>query len=199
MSEHLVSWIHSEWGYINCCQKIKDRLGPIKAGLVCLLSLADAVHPEGTPWILLGLDPGTFLCSKLQCFGLSGRCVHHWNCVHMIHIHPLLMFCPMCSLSLFFLNHLRVNCRHRALWGILKNFKGLSKNQFILRSCQTEMVRNALLIGAGERLTQRKGGRKARKLIDCSFSICLIWKSFIGCLWWLSLDFEVSTLRPVHT
>ena len=34
------------------------RLGPIKAGLTCLLSLANAVHPEGTPWILLGLDPG---------------------------------------------------------------------------------------------------------------------------------------------
>ena len=109
-----------------------------------------------------------------------------------------LCFAP-CARSLFFINHLRVNCRHCALWGILKNFKGLSKNQFILSSCQTETVRNALLIGAGERLTQRKGGRKARKLIDCSFSICLIWKSFIGCLWWLSLDFEVSTLRPVHT
>ena len=37
------------------------RLGPTKAGLMCLLSLIDAVHPEGTPWILLGLDPGTML------------------------------------------------------------------------------------------------------------------------------------------
>ena len=36
------------------------RLGPIKAGLTCLLSLTDAIHPEGTPWILLGLDPGSF-------------------------------------------------------------------------------------------------------------------------------------------
>ena len=34
------------------------RLGPIKAGLKCPLSLADAVHPEGTPWILPRLDPG---------------------------------------------------------------------------------------------------------------------------------------------
>ena len=25
---------------------------------VCLSSLTDAVHPEGSPWILLGLDPG---------------------------------------------------------------------------------------------------------------------------------------------
>ena len=42
------------------------RLGPIKAGLTCLLSLslslslAYAVHPEGTPWILPRLDPGTY-------------------------------------------------------------------------------------------------------------------------------------------
>ena len=43
------------------CQKVKHRLGPIKAGLTCLLSLslADAIHPEGTPWILPGLDPGS--------------------------------------------------------------------------------------------------------------------------------------------
>ena len=61
MSKHLVSWIHSEWGYISCCQKIKDGLGPIKADLTCLLSLADAVHPEGTPWILPRLGPGTML------------------------------------------------------------------------------------------------------------------------------------------
>ena len=40
------------------------RLGPIKAGLTCLLSLTDAIHPEGTPWILLGLDPGSFLQNK---------------------------------------------------------------------------------------------------------------------------------------
>ena len=26
---------------------------------MCLLSLADAIHPEVTPWILLGLDPGS--------------------------------------------------------------------------------------------------------------------------------------------
>ena len=26
---------------------------------MCPLSLADAVHPEGTPWILPRLDPGT--------------------------------------------------------------------------------------------------------------------------------------------
>ena len=26
--------------------------------LVSLSSLTDAVHPKGTPWILLGLDPG---------------------------------------------------------------------------------------------------------------------------------------------
>ena len=37
------------------------RLGPIKAGLMCLLSLADTVHPEGTPWILPRLDPGTLV------------------------------------------------------------------------------------------------------------------------------------------
>ena len=35
------------------------RLGPIKASLTCLLSLSpDAVHPEGTPWILPRLHPG---------------------------------------------------------------------------------------------------------------------------------------------
>ena len=36
------------------------RLVPIKAGLTCILSLslADSVHPEGTPWILPRLDPG---------------------------------------------------------------------------------------------------------------------------------------------
>ena len=34
------------------------RLGPIKVGLTCLLSLADAIHPEGNPWILPRLDPG---------------------------------------------------------------------------------------------------------------------------------------------
>ena len=37
---------------------LPHRLGPIKAGLTCLLSLANAVHPEGTPWILPRLDPG---------------------------------------------------------------------------------------------------------------------------------------------
>ena len=42
------------------------RLGPIKAGLTCLLSLADAVHPEGTPWILRRLDPGTAPITPLQ-------------------------------------------------------------------------------------------------------------------------------------
>ena len=47
-------------GYKTGCQKVKRRLGPIKAGLMYLLSLspADAVHPEGTPWILTSLDPG---------------------------------------------------------------------------------------------------------------------------------------------
>ena len=34
------------------------RLDPIKAGLTCLLSLAYAINPEGTPWILPRLDPG---------------------------------------------------------------------------------------------------------------------------------------------
>ena len=38
------------------------RLGPIKAGLTCLLSLSlslsNAIHPEGTPWILQRLDSG---------------------------------------------------------------------------------------------------------------------------------------------
>ena len=34
------------------------RFDPIKAGLMCLLSLADAVHPECSPWILPRLDPG---------------------------------------------------------------------------------------------------------------------------------------------
>ena len=44
---------------------LPHRLGPIKAGLTCLpslslsLSLADAVYPEGIPWILPRLDPGT--------------------------------------------------------------------------------------------------------------------------------------------
>ena len=41
---------------------LPHRLGPIKAGLTCLLSLslslADTVHPEGIPWILPRLDPG---------------------------------------------------------------------------------------------------------------------------------------------
>ena len=48
------------------------RLGPIKAGLMCLLSLslADAVHPKGTPWILPRLDPGTLV----QCTtSISGQ------------------------------------------------------------------------------------------------------------------------------
>ena len=38
------------------------RLGPVTAGLMCLLSLADAVHPEGTPWILPRVDPGRCVC-----------------------------------------------------------------------------------------------------------------------------------------
>ena len=42
------------------------RLGPIKAGLTCLLSLADPVHPEGTPWILRRLDPATAPSTPLQ-------------------------------------------------------------------------------------------------------------------------------------
>ena len=32
---------------------------------VSSLSLADAVHPEGTPWILPRLDPGSFWCQVL--------------------------------------------------------------------------------------------------------------------------------------
>ena len=34
-------------------------------------SLADAVHPEGTPWILLRLDPGTHRCMGLPLDYLS--------------------------------------------------------------------------------------------------------------------------------
>ena len=34
------------------------------------LSLADAVHPEGTPWILPRLDPGTNCCF-LTCIQIS--------------------------------------------------------------------------------------------------------------------------------
>ena len=32
-------------------------LHPPQSGLSLSLFLTDAVHPEGTPWILLGLDP----------------------------------------------------------------------------------------------------------------------------------------------
>ena len=39
---------------------LPHRLGPIKAGLTCLLSLANAIHPESIPWILLRLDPGIY-------------------------------------------------------------------------------------------------------------------------------------------
>ena len=46
---------------------LSRRLGPIKASLTCLLSLADAVHPEGTPWILPRLDPGIkYLKTKIK-------------------------------------------------------------------------------------------------------------------------------------
>ena len=43
---------------------LPPRLDPIKACLTCLLSLADAVHPEGTPWVLTRLDPSRWLFSS---------------------------------------------------------------------------------------------------------------------------------------
>ena len=43
---------------------LPHRLGPIKDGLTCLLSLSlsltNAVHPEGISWILPSLDPGSY-------------------------------------------------------------------------------------------------------------------------------------------
>ena len=60
MSKHVVPWKHSVKGYKTGCQQVKHRFGPIKAGLTCL-SLADAVHPEGTPWILPRLDPDSLI------------------------------------------------------------------------------------------------------------------------------------------
>ena len=39
MSKHLVPWKCSVKGYKTGCQKVKHRFGPIKAGLMCLLSL----------------------------------------------------------------------------------------------------------------------------------------------------------------
>ena len=41
------------------------RLGPIKAGLN-VSSLTDAVHREGTPWILPRLDPGNLMFFRLN-------------------------------------------------------------------------------------------------------------------------------------
>ena len=39
MSKHLIPWKRSVKGYKTGCQKVKHRLGPIKDGLTCLLSL----------------------------------------------------------------------------------------------------------------------------------------------------------------
>ena len=60
MSKHLVPWKRSVKGYKTCCQKVKHRLGP--------LSLADAVHPEGTPWILPRLAPGRYWSTEWAHF-----------------------------------------------------------------------------------------------------------------------------------
>ena len=49
--------LHPASGHsLSLSLSLPRRLGPIKARLMCLLSLADAVHPEGTPWILPRLD-----------------------------------------------------------------------------------------------------------------------------------------------
>ena len=59
------------------------RLGPIKAGLTCLLSLslslslANAVHPEGIPWILPRLDRG-----RPQSMGPQRSDTTKWLKVH---------------------------------------------------------------------------------------------------------------------
>ena len=52
MSKHLVPWKRSVKGYKTGCQKVKHRFGPIKAGLMCLLSLSP------TPFILV-VPPGS--------------------------------------------------------------------------------------------------------------------------------------------
>ena len=62
MSKHLVPWKRSVKGYKTGCQKVKHRLGPIKAGLMCLLSLSL------TPFILR-VPPGSMwkALSPLTC------------------------------------------------------------------------------------------------------------------------------------
>ena len=74
LCKHLVPWKCSVKGYKTGCQKVKHRLGPVKAGLTCplslslSLSLADSVHPEGTPWILPRLDPGRYWSTEWAHF-----------------------------------------------------------------------------------------------------------------------------------
>ena len=56
MNKHLVPWKRSVKGYKTGCQKVKHRLGPIKAGLMCLLSLSLSLLP--IPFILR-VPPGS--------------------------------------------------------------------------------------------------------------------------------------------
>ena len=79
MSKHLVPWKRSVKGYKTGCQKVKHRFGPIKAGLTCLLSLADAVRPEGIPWILPRLDPGTLTVHFLHGLPNWVSYTHLWS------------------------------------------------------------------------------------------------------------------------
>ena len=76
MSKHLVPWKHSEWGYKTCCQKVKHRLGPIKAGLTCLLSLSCR---HRSSW---GYPPGS-------CRGWTPASSHP-STIHHPSIHPLI-------------------------------------------------------------------------------------------------------------
>ena len=64
MSKHLVPWKRSVKGYKTWYQKVKHRLGPIKAGLTCLLSLSLSPMP-----FILRVSPGS-------CWGWTPAAEH---------------------------------------------------------------------------------------------------------------------------
>ena len=64
-------WILPVWS-LSLSLSLPSRLGPIKAGPTCL-SLADAIHPEGSPGPCRGWTPAVVpFSSCLQSFPTSG-------------------------------------------------------------------------------------------------------------------------------
>ena len=81
MSKHLVPWKRSVKGYKTGCQKVKHRLGPIKAGLTCLLSLSRRCHSSwGYPLDPAEAGPQQFL-SPLLSKSSSGDTQSEYTCV----------------------------------------------------------------------------------------------------------------------